>query len=534
MKRIFIMLLVGVLLLSGCMSSEGKQPESSGSFDGSKQFGVPDNTVPTEPTSAPDTTTPTESAAPEPESPQYSEVAAAVYGFNPQEFSDLFELEDGITSGTAEKIDTRDGFSGSGYVTRLGTGGSVLLSIPLPASQHYSITVRAASDAPAGGNLLLNGLPRGSFELNGSGDYETVKFENIYLPEGTAQLSFSELRGEIDFDCVLVENASEIYEIAFEIGGLTNSNADSSAAALYDYLLKNHRKKVLSGQQVSQGTNAEIEAIYEATGRYPAVRFGELMDYSAGIDTGDIELASEWAKSGGIVGYSWYWPMSGSVYQNRTGFDLSKAVTDLDIAAMEGGALTLRYDSGDVTAETLAVIDGIDLVSQKLKILRDEGVPVIFRPLPEASNGQFWWSQSVDSYLWLYKLIYERMTIYHKLNNLIWVWNGQSADWYVGDGMTDIISLDIYYPEGSPAAGQSSINAMLAAHKISQNKMIAISECSALPSPDNIAMDKAYWSYCSAWTDDYAVGGKFMSIADWIQFYNSDIVLTIDEVEYNR
>lgn len=534
MKRIFIMLLCGLILMSGCAGSESEQLDTSDSAGISimtGEPGVPDNTVSTEPTE-PEPNKITE--APEPTVPQYPEIAAAKYSFDPQEFSELFEIEDGVISGSALKTDAREGFSGGGYVNKLTYGGNVVLEIELPVSQHYNITLRAASDTPASGNLTLNGAVRGSFALIGSGSYETVRFDNIYLPVGESQLSFSDLSGEMDLDCVLFENASEIYELTYEpVGGLSNLNADESAVELYAFLAKNYGKKVLSGQQVSQGTNDELEAIYAETGRYPAIRFGELMDYSAGKDTGDIELAAEWANSGGIVGYSWYWPMHGSVYQNRTAFDLSKAVTSVDIATMEGGALTLRYESGEMTGETLAVIDGIDRVSEQLVKLRDNGIVVIFRPLPEASNGQFWWSQSAEGYLWLYKLVYDRMTMYWKLNNLIWVWNGQSADWYPGDGLTDIISLDVYYPSGSKSAEQSGINLFISAREISENKIIAISECSALPTPDNIAMDQTYWSYCSTWTGDYSIGGSYMPIQSWIQFYNSETVLTRDEIEYN-
>ena len=69
---------------------------------------------------------------------------------------------------------------------------------------------------------------------------------------------------------------------------------------------------------------------------------------------------------------------------------------------------------------------------------------MLWRPLHEASNGDFWWGNDKEAYKWLWKLMYERQTKYHKLNNLIWVWSAQNADWYVGDEYCDVLSCDVY------------------------------------------------------------------------------------------
>ena len=83
--------------------------------------------------------------------------------------------------------------------------------------------------------------------------------------------------------------------------------------------------------------------------------------------------------------------------------------------------------------EAWYLIRDIDAISEQLKILQDNNVTVLWRPLHEASGGWFWWGcRGKDAYQWLWNLMYERQTHYHKLNNLIWVWNGQDPDWYVG------------------------------------------------------------------------------------------------------
>ncbi|MFR4476933.1 MAG: hypothetical protein ACLT3Y_06835 [Ruminococcus callidus] len=40
------------------------------------------------------------------------------------------------------------------------------------------------------------------------------------------------------------------------------------------------------------------------------------------------------------------------------------------------------------------------------------------------------------------------MTEYHHLNNLLWVWNGQSSSFLVDSSQYDIASLDLYVEGG--------------------------------------------------------------------------------------
>ena len=75
---------------------------------------------------------------------------------------------------------------------------------------------------------------------------------------------------------------------------------------------------------------------------------------------------------------------------------------------------------------------------------------------------------------------------------------------------------------------------MLAASEISPKKPVALSECSDLPDPDSIARDRTFWLYCSTWTGDYSAGGKYMQDVEWVRFYNSEAVITRDEIENYR
>lgn len=175
----------------------------------------------------------------------------------------------------------------------------------------------------------------------------------------------------------------------------------------------------------------------------------------------------------------------------------------------------------------------IDKVSEQLARLRDEGIAVLWRPLHEASNGYFWWSKDEESYKWLWKLMYQRQTEYHKLNNLIWVWSAQNARWYVGDDYCDVLSLDVY---SSNASKDGQVNSLLFLQGISKNKPIAMSECGTTPDIQSIADEKAMWSYIGQWGGNYLMNeeGKlseeFNSEADLITMYNNNLTVTRDKL----
>lgn len=98
-----------------------------------------------------------------------------------------------------------------------------------------------------------------------------------------------------------------------------------------------------------------------------------------------------------------------------------------------------------ITEDCEALIRDIDKAAKALKKLQSQNVPVLWRPLQEASNGWYWWgSAGSDAYQWLWNLLYTRLTEYHKLHNLIWIWNGQSESYTVPETQYDIASADIY------------------------------------------------------------------------------------------
>lgn len=455
-------------------------------------------------------------------------------------FSKSVEAETGSVSGKAKVKSDRKGYKGKGYVTNISAEEDWSREIELTDSQYYNLTITVASDVPCVNGIAVNGKKLQDFSASGSGKFEKVTFKNIYIEKGKTAISVIPVDGGLDVDCLTLTASEDISKLDLTISkpALSNKDSDYNAKALYQYLCESYGKQVLLGQHDTIGTSAETDMIYKTTGKYPAIRFGDLMlateKDSITTDT-EMNIAMDWASKDGIVGYMWHWAAPDDkreYYSDQTNFDIKKAVTKENIAELSLEDIKKLQKDGKVSKECVAVVQDIDTVSERLSTLRDEGIAVLWRPLHEASNGDFWWGNDKEAYKWLWKLMYERQTKYHKLNNLIWVWSAQNADWYVGDEYCDVLSCDVY-DDGNKDA---QVNIMLFLQSISKNKPIAMSECGSFPDIQSIADEKAMWAFIGQWggnylmTDDGKLSEENNTAAELIKMYNNNLTLTRDKL----
>lgn len=455
-------------------------------------------------------------------------------------FSKSVEAETGAVSGKAKVKSDRKGYKGKGYVTNISAEEDWSREIELTDSQYYNLTITVASDVPCVNGIAVNGKKLQDFSASGSGKFEKVTFKNIYIEKGKTAISIIPVDGGLDVDSLTLTASEDISKLDLTISkpALSNKDSDYNAKALYQYLCESYGKQVLLGQHDTIGTSAETDMIYKTTGKYPAIRFGDLMlateKDSITTDT-EMNIAMDWASKDGIVGYMWHWAAPDDkreYYADQTDFDIKKAVTKENIAELSLEDIKKLQKDGKVSKECVAVVQDIDTVSEKLSTLRDEGIAVLWRPLHEASNGDFWWGNDKEAYKWLWKLMYERQTKYHKLNNLIWVWSAQNADWYVGDEYCDVLSCDVY-DDGNKDA---QVNIMLFLQSISKNKPIAMSECGSFPDIQSIADEKAMWAFIGQWggnylmTDDGKLAEENNTAAELIKMYNNNLTLTRDKL----
>ncbi len=521
-KLLCITLCMACLLASGCSAVSNETPG----------FSLPQG----------DVTSPPPDEIPSEEITTLADIPIEVPDISANDYSAVYQAELGNLTSKMEIGTTREGYTGDGYVTGFARNSEEhwSMDIEITSSQHYDISLFVSSDSPKNNRLYIDGEFVGEIITKGSDGFEKVTLENIFLPQGVSRFEIIEVTAAIAFDKIEIDANLSSSAITFEATATPiNENANEKTKNTLKYLTDIYGEKLLSGQFASIGANVEPEKLHILTGRYPALRLGDMYSYTIEADPsviGDTTIAKQWSDMGGIVSYMWHWaaPMHGlSCYSDVTGFDLALAMTDKDIATKSFDELQVMFTNGEISEECLALIHDIDVISKEFSYLQDENVTILWRPLHEASGGWFWWgSAGKEAYLWLWDLMYERMTYHHNLNNLLWIWNAQSESWYVGDDKCDIISVDIY----KDGDFSSQLSTFISLQSISQNKLIALSECSNPVLPELSVRDRAMWAWFCVWGGSYIMDeageltDAYTTPEQWIDIYSSQAVITLEEL----
>ena len=341
---------------------------------------------------------------------------------------------------------------------------------------------------------------------------------------------------EVAIDYIEIVKKEENEGVVTEMNsGLITPKPHLNGIKLYTYLKEVYGKKILSGQQAQWDNDAEIKIIKEITGKEPAIRGFDFMDYSPsrtarGAKARDTDAAIEWWKSGGVVTFCWHWnaPMDlidegpdkywhSGFYTKATTFDLAKALENKESEQYKG------------------LISDIDVIAVELKKLEQAGVPVLWRPLHEASGAWFWWgAKGPEPCKELWIIMYDRLVNHHGLTNLIWVWNGQKKDWYPGDEYVDMIGEDIYPPERDYSSQkQRFVNA---SGYTEEQKIIALTENGVIPDPDQLIEDNIPWAWFCTWRGTFVINSngsyneQYTEKNMLIKTYNHEYVITKDEL----
>ena len=321
---------------------------------------------------------------------------------------------------------------------------------------------------------------------------------------------------------------------------LTDASATVMTEKVYDYLRSIWGSKTLSGQmdQTWKDSIDQYQRVINDTGKAPAIMGYDFMNYGmtgvSGLSQTE-EAIAHWNR-GGLVTINWHWRVgTGSekeFYSDKTTFTIPVKNGQLDTSS---------------TAFT-QIEAGVDLIAAELKKLQTAGVPVLWRPIHEASGGWFWWGRSrtdgvppayAQVLLWQY--LHDRLQNYHQLHNLIWVWNGQSAAWYPGDEFVDIVSMDIYDNTDNKTYKSQITTYNTVKQYPLQTKLVALSENSFIPDPDKISQDGAWWLWFMVWNDwdtpegqtykdNFWTGEYYNTNTHKTHVYNHTNVITLDEL----
>lgn len=290
-----------------------------------------------------------------------------------------------------------------------------------------------------------------------------------------------------------------------------NPHASPEARALLQYLYSISGHYTLTGQHNYPNTIANwTDRAYDLAGKYPAV-YGQDFGFQGGADKDStlarpalVTEAMRQYRNGAIVTFTWHAvrptedePVTfrDSVQGHLSDFEFRELLTP-------GTDLYKRWCAQ------------VDVIAGYLKQLRDARVPVLWRPYHEVNGNWFWWGgrKGKDGSAALYRQLFDRFVNYHKLDNLVWVWNGNSpgsggsgpgpyADYFPGLEYADVLSVDIY---GEFKQGYYDDLLTLAS-----GKPIALGEVGGLPSPAVLKEQPKY-----AW---FMVWSEFIEMANPVE-----------------
>ena len=429
----------------------------------------------------------------------------------PLNFSKTYEAENGKLSNDMSVISGGNASGGKSVGKFENDRSYCQIKINVPSDGIYDIVIRSMGIGGSKENdIYTDGKKVGTFtsENNKFSDY-TVSA--VSLTKGDHNIRIIKSWGWIELDKITVKTGAKISNSTYNVtSSLVNRNATANTKKLYSFLKDSYGKYVITGQQCDSGINGnEFKAIKNLTGDYPALLGLDLMDYTPsrtafGASSSAVEKAIEFANKGGIVTLCWHWNAPteylnstanssdgwwGGFYTQSSKFDIAKVMNGQDAK----GKKLLDRD--------------IKEIAKQLKRLEKAGVPVIWRPLHEASGGWFWWgAKGSDAYKKLWKYLYNKLTNTYGCNNLIWVYNGQSADWYPGDEYVDIVGEDIY--PGNHVYDPQVSRFKQAINYGSKTKITALTENGCIFDIDSAVSINALWSWFMTWGGEFTVNGS--------------------------
>jgi len=330
---------------------------------------------------------------------------------------------------------------------------------------------------------------------------------------------------------------------------------------LLNFLSDEYGKRIISGQMdTSWTTNAKMDMIsrvYSDTGKYPAIKGFDLMQlpynyppYNGGME--QIEEAIEWWEGKnngipllpespdihGIITFCWHWRTSSEASSEKKAFYTEK--TSFRIPWKKDSSGADKNGKLDTESENFKIIiDDMEKAADLLNILKEKDIPVLWRPLHEGAGGWFWWGADGPApYIALWEYMYYYYTNEKKLDNLIWVWSAENAQWFPNPATVDITGVDLYTMNYTSLKQEFDKAASMAPSK---DKITALSENDRLPDPGECLKEKMMWSWFMTWNDMRFKDGETHKDNFWTgeyhnpqahkeKVYSHPLVITFDKL----
>lgn len=308
-----------------------------------------------------------------------------------------------------------------------------------------------------------------------------------------------------------------------------NPEAIDEVKNVLTYLNGLSGKGILTGQHTQTTVQKELRYIEEVTGKLPALCGFELLSYSPNINYDDaseeclieveenkntLDNAWDWVlNKRGLITFTWHWF---SPFGSRDkGFYAEHTTFDASLAVIPG------------TEEYNMLIADMDQMAQLLKPFCEQRIPVLWRPFHEAEGDWFWWgAKGPEVASQLYRIMYDRYTNHHKLNNLIWVWNSPLPEGYVGDDVCDVISMDLYPPKHTHTDLENEYARLV--QITPANKLTALGEIGVLPSIPMLSETHIPWLWYMTWSNEYGASEEWTTNEELRRAYNHPYAVTLE------
>jgi mannan endo-1,4-beta-mannosidase len=408
------------------------------------------------------------------------------------------EAESGVLVGVTIAAQTSN--SSGPYVTGFTTAGyKVTITVNVTKSAIYDLVITyRGNQGQKTQDLYVNGASDGSLSFPASTNFVPIDAGGVWLNAGNNTIAVVDNWGYFDVD------KFSIYTTPAHVYNVVSTPIDTAATpatkSLYSYLLCQYNKNMLSGI-----TSDYWDTLKKTTSKSPMIRTYDFSTYTAGypynwanggfafgaVPSGATEQAIAWYNSTnkkGIVGFHWHWcsPSGGTVGTNT--FSTANTTFDIRQAVIPG---TQQYNDA---------IRDIDVIAVELLKLQTANVPILWRPLHEAGGAWFWWgAQGSTPCLQLLAIMYDRLTNYHKIHNLIWEWSTPEPTWYPGNAKIDLVGYDSYPGVNNYTVQKPMFDQLYT--MVNGQKLIAMTECGPIPDIQKCFDMDAPWAYFMTWSD---------------------------------
>jgi mannan endo-1,4-beta-mannosidase len=314
---------------------------------------------------------------------------------------------------------------------------------------------------------------------------------------------------------------------AFSQFSPVNKNASPEAKKLLAYLYSLNGSQTLTGQHTyPPNFDQWMDTVKSMTGKYPAVWGADfILDGTKDWGPEIVKEAIKKYHDGFIVTLMWHAgrPMDNPPYGWKESIQAEISDAEWKELTTPGTGLHKRWEVQ------------VDQIASYFKQLQDANVPVLWRPYHEMNGVWFWWGdkKGPDGYQKLFKMMYDRFVNFHKLNNLLWVWDANGprdlpfdqaypyADFYPGPDYVDVLATDIYHFDYE----QKDYNELV---DLAKGKLITLGECGELPKPEILKVQPKF-----TW---FMVWGGFVQFDNprgrVKEIYDLPQVITHDEVKF--